>query len=109
MRDLTVSNPTQAALDYPPDLLSPLADTRGLVYRPHPLGLESAREAVAADYARRGLSVSPDRIVLTSSTSEAYSLLFKMLCDPGDEVLVPEPSYPLFEQLTRLDAIVAVP
>jgi len=109
VRDLTVSNPTHAALDYAPDLLSPLADVRGLVYRPHPLGLESARVAVAADYARRGLSVAPDRIVLASSTSEAYSLLFKTLCDPGDEVLVPEPSYPLFEQLTRLDAIVAVP
>ncbi len=109
VRDLTVSNPTQVALDYPPHLLAPLADVRGLVYQPHPLGLESARAAVAAEYGRRGLSVAPDRIVLTSSTSEAYSLLFKALCDPGDEVLVPEPSYPLFEQLTRLDAIVAVP
>jgi len=109
VRDLTVSNPTQVGLEYPQDLLSPLADARGLVYRPHPFGMESARAAVAADYARRGLSVAHDRIVLTSSTSEAYSLLFKTLCDPADEVLVPQPSYPLFEQLTRLDAIVAVP
>ena len=64
-----------------------------------------AREAVAADYARRGVHVAPDRIALTASTSEAYSLLFKVLCDPGDEVLVPRPSYPLFEHLTRLDAV----
>jgi alanine-synthesizing transaminase len=109
VRDLTVSNPTQVGLEYPQDLLSPLADGRGLVYQPHPFGLELARAAVSVDYARRGLSVAHDRIVLTSSTSEAYSLLFKTLCDPGDEVLVPQPSYPLFEQLTRLDAIVAVP
>ena len=109
MRDLTTSNPTRVELDYPPDVMAPLADVRGLVYQPHPLGLELGRAAVAADYGRRGLSVAPDRIVLTSSTSEAYSLLFKVLCDPGDEVLVPQPSYPLFEQLTRLDAIVAVP
>ena len=64
---------------------------------------------MAADYARRGLAVSPDHLVLTASTSEAYSLLFKVLCDPGDEVLVPRPSYPLFEHLTRLDAVAAVP
>jgi len=64
---------------------------------------------VADDFARRGLTVSADRIALTSSTSEAYSLLFKLLCNPGDQVLVPQPSYPLFEHLTRLDAVEAVP
>lgn len=107
--DLTQSNPTRAGLAYPPDLLVPLADPRGLVYRPHALGLPEARAAVAADYARRGIRVEPERIVLTASTSEAYSLLFKVLCDPGDEVLVPRPSYPLFEHLTTLDAVSAVP
>lgn len=107
--DLTQSNPTRAGIAYPPDLLAPLADVRGLQYTPQALGLRDARAAVAADYARRGVSVSAERIVLTASTSEAYSLLFKVLCAPGDEVLVPRPSYPLFEHLTRLDAVVSVP
>jgi alanine-synthesizing transaminase len=107
--DLTLSNPTRAGFDYPIDLLASLADPRGLVYRPQALGLLEAREAVAADYARRGVRTSPERIVLTASTSEAYSVLFKVLCQPGDEVLVPRPSYPLFEHLTRLEALTAVP
>jgi alanine-synthesizing transaminase len=107
--DLTASNPTRAELNYPEALLDSLSDPRGLLYRPEPLGLLAARQAVAADFARRGREVDPDRIALTASTSEAYSLLFKLLCDPGDEVLVPRPSYPLFDHLTRLDAVVAVP
>lgn len=107
--DLTQSNPTRAGIVYPPHLLAPLADARGLLYAPQALGLRDARRAVAADYERRGVSVSAERIVLTSSTSEAYSLLFKILCAPGDEVLVPRPSYPLFEHLTRLDAVGSVP
>lgn len=105
--DLTESNPTRAGFDYPADLLAALADPRALRYRPEPLGLLEAREAVSADFARRAIAVSPARIALTASTSEAYSLLFKVLCDPGDEVLVPQPSYPLFEHLTRLDSVVA--
>ena len=107
--DLTESNPTRAAFHYPADLLAPLADPRGLVYRPEPLGVLDARRAVAEDFARRGALVHPQRLALTASTSEAYSLLFKLLCDPGDEILVPQPSYPLFEHLTRLDAVSAVP
>jgi aspartate/methionine/tyrosine aminotransferase len=103
--DLTLSNPTRAALRYPPDLLRPLADSRALCYEPDPFGLLSAREAVADDFARRGTPVPPDRIVLTASTSEAYSLLFKLLCDPGDTVLAPRPSYPLVEHLTELDGV----
>lgn len=103
--DLTLSNPTHAGFDYPADLLAPLADARALEYNPDPLGLVTAREAVAADYARRQIAVRPDRIILAASTSDAYSLLFKLLCDPGDEVLVPRPSYPLFEHLARLDAV----
>ncbi len=105
--DLTESNPTRAGFDYPSDLLAPLADPRGLSYAPSPLGAIDARRAVAADYARRGLDVAPDRLVLTASTSDAYSLLFKLLADAGDEVLVPRPSYPLFEHLTRLDLVVS--
>ena len=79
------------------------------MYPPEALGAAAARSAVSADYARRGLSVAPDRIVMTSSTSESYSLLFKVLCEPGDEVLTPRPSYPLFEHLTRLDDVVSRP
>ncbi len=107
--DLTESNPTRVGLEYPADLLSPLGDAKGLCYAPDPSGMLEARRSVAADYRRRGVMVGPERIVLTASTSEAYSLLFKVLCDPGDEVLVPRPSYPLFEHLTTLDGVVARP
>ena len=107
--DLTESNPTRAGFDYPPDLLAPLADPRALGYLPAPLGRRDAREAVARDYARQRLDVSPDRIVLTASTSDAYSMLFKLLADAGDEVLVPRPSYPLFDPLTRLDLVTPRP
>ena len=103
--DLTESNPTRAGLLCPPDVLALLADERGRRYEPVPAGLAAAREAVAADYARRGVAVDPGRIVLTASTSEAYALLFKLLCDPGDDVLVPRPSYPLFEYLARLESV----
>lgn len=107
--DLTESNPTRAGFAYPADLLAPLADPAGLVYDPRPLGLPAARAAVAEDHLRRGLKVPASRIALTSSTSEAYAFLFKLLCNPGDGVLVPRPSYPLFEHLTRLECIRAVP
>jgi alanine-synthesizing transaminase len=103
--DLTESNPTRAAIPYPDDLLASLADPEALSYEPHPFGLPSARAAVAADQSRRGARVDPDRVVLTASTSEAYSWLFKLLCNPGEGVLVPQPSYPLFEHLTALDAV----
>src|SRR5262249_26143988 len=106
---LTLSNPTRAGFDYPGDLLEPLANSRGLTYEPRPFGLMDARHAVASDYQRRGASVAADRIVLTASTSEAYSLLFKLLTDAGDEVLVPRPSYPLFDHLTQLDGVIACP
>jgi aspartate/methionine/tyrosine aminotransferase len=103
--DLTETNPTRVGIAYPPDLLTPLADPGALSYEPSPRGLASAREAVAADHARRGVSVYPGRILLTSSTSEAYAWLFKLLCDPGDAVLVPRPSYPLFAYLARLESV----
>src|SRR3954468_24852305 len=80
--DLTESNPTRAGFDYPAELLAPLSTSRGLVYAPEALGVRAARETVAVDFARRGFDVIPDRIVLTASTSEAYSFLFKLLCDP---------------------------
>jgi alanine-synthesizing transaminase len=107
--DLTESNPTRAGFEYPADLLAPLASADGLVYQPCPFGLIDARRAVTDDYARRGLRVEVDRVVLTASTSEAYSMLFKLLADAGDEVLVPRPSYPLFDHLTRLDLVAPKP
>jgi len=107
--DLSESNPTQVGLTYPDHLLAPLASPRALRYEPHPLGLRSAREAVAGEFARRGARVDPDHLVLSASTSEAYSWLFKLLCEPGDSVLVPQPSYPLFDYLSRLEAVRTVP
>ena len=104
--DLTVSNPTRVGIQYPADLLAALAAPAALRYQPAPLGMREAREAVAATFARRGLRMDPDRIVLTASTSEGYSLLFKLLCEPGrSNVLTPVPSYPLFDHLTRLDGV----
>jgi aspartate/methionine/tyrosine aminotransferase len=107
--DLTESNPTRAGFRYPPELLHPLASDAALRYEPHPFGLPSAREAVARDHLRRGAAIDPNHVVLTASTSEAYTWLFKLLCDPGDAVLVPRPSYPLFEHLTSLEGVRAAP
>lgn len=103
--DLTASNPTQVGIEYPPDLLDGLSQPSSLVYDPQPLGARNARQAVAQDHARRGAAVSGDDVVLAASTSEMYSWLFKLLCDPGEAVLVPSPSYPLFEHLTRLEGV----
>lgn len=107
--DLTGTNPTLAEFEYQPDLLRPLAAPEALRYEPRPFGRIDAREAVARDYQRQGVLVDAGRVVLTASTSEAYSLLFKLLAGAGDEVLVPRPSYPLFEHLTRLDLVTAIP
>ena len=107
--DLTVSNPTSCGIPYPEDLLAPLADPAGLRYRPDPRGLRSTREAIAAEYGRGGARVDPNRVVLTASTSEAYTFLFKLLCAPGESVLAPVPSYPLFEHLAGLEAVELVP
>jgi alanine-synthesizing transaminase len=105
--DLTVSNPTCVGIHYPDTLLAPLSQPEGLVYRPSPFGLLDACQAVAEMYAQRGLRMDARQIVLTASTSEAYSLLFKLLGDPGQsDVLTPMPSYPLFDHLTRLDGVV---
>jgi hypothetical protein len=104
--DLTLANPTAASLPYADEeIRRALTTADPLRYDPRPFGLESARIAVAEDWARRGFRVQPARIALTSSTSEAYSFLFKLLCDAGDEVLVPAPSYPLFDHLARFDEV----
>ena len=101
--DLTASNPTNIGLRYREDeLLKSLVHAQALTYNPEPKGLPAAREAVSTYYAAHGSQVSPDNLILTTSTSEAYSFLFRLLCDPGDTVLVPAPSYPLFDFLADL-------
>jgi aspartate/methionine/tyrosine aminotransferase len=107
--DLTESNPTRVGIPYPGDLLSSLGDPAALRYEPSPFGLPSARRAVAEDHCRRGVTVDPAHVVLTASTSEAYGWLFKLLCNPGEGVLVPRPSYPLFDHLTALEGVRAHP
>jgi alanine-synthesizing transaminase len=103
--DLTASNPTRCGFRYPDSLLAALADPRALDYDPQPRGLLPAREAVCRYYADHGVALDPSQIMLTTSTSEAYSFLFRLLCDPGGEVLVPQPSYPLFDFLAALDDV----
>jgi aspartate/methionine/tyrosine aminotransferase len=108
--DLTESNPTRAGIPYDAErILAALASPLALRYEPHPFGLATAREAVAVELSRQGPAVDASCIALTASTSEAYAFVFKLLCDPGDEVLVPRPSYPLFEHLARLECVKAVP
>jgi aspartate/methionine/tyrosine aminotransferase len=107
--DLTETNPTAVGLPYPADVLDALATRRAAVYRPDPMGDAEARDAVAATLRDRGAEIDAGQVVLVSSTSEAYAVLFKLLCDPGQSVLVPQPSYPLFGLLTGLDAVAAVP
>ena len=103
--DLTVSNPT-TAFDYPHEAIrEALHGSADFTYRPDPFGLEPARETVAEFYREEGFALDPSCIALTASTSEAYSLLFKLLCDSGDEVLIPVPSYPLFEYLAALEGV----
>ena len=101
--DLSCSNPTALDLAYPEEFYAELFDVRAMAYEPEPLGLRVAREAVAEHYyERRGHRVTPDRVALTASTSEAYANLLALLCDPGDIILVPGPSYPLLDYLAEL-------
>ena len=101
--DLTSSNPTACGFDLNPDeILAPLHDLCSLRYTPDSKGLLSAREAIASYYAGHAATISAEQIILTASTSESYSHLFRLLCDPGDEVLVAQPSYPLFGYLADL-------
>jgi len=110
--DLTVSNPTRAGLRYDETpILQSLASPHAMDYDPQPKGLPSARAAVAAYYqTQHGIhSLDPERLILTTSTSEGYSFVFRLLCNPGDELLVPKPSYPLFEFLADLQDVKLVP
>jgi alanine-synthesizing transaminase len=103
--DLTASNPTRCGFEYDAELLTALADPHALDYAPQPRGVLQARSSVCNYYAGHGVALNPEQIVLTTSTSEAYSFLFRLLCDAGNEILVPQPGYPLFDFLATLDDV----
>ena len=113
VHDLTIANPTQCGFTYDPHLVDELQNKQALSYEPEPRGMATAREAVCEYYREHAeglaqsveLALTPDQVVLTTSTSEAYSYLFRLLCDPGDEVLIAQPSYPLFDFLATLDDV----
>jgi aspartate/methionine/tyrosine aminotransferase len=108
--DLTLSNPTLAGIPYAAGIADALVRSPdALRYEPTPFGLATARAAVSALFRERGIAVPAEHVALTASTSEAYAFSFKLLCDPGDEVLVPAPSYPLFEHLAALESVRLVP
>ena len=104
--DLTASNPTRCGFDYDYHaIMRALCSPASAGYHPDPHGLLSARQAVAGYYAERGIQVQAQDIILTTSTSEAYSFIFRLLCDPGDELLIPTPSYPLFDFLADIQDV----
>jgi len=107
--DLTESNPTRCGFDYPSDLLSELSSPAVLRYEPFPFGHPRACRAVADYLKTKGHAVDPDRIVLTASTSEAYSFLFKLLGGPGDGFLIPTPGYPLLDHLLQMEGLEMLP
>jgi aspartate/methionine/tyrosine aminotransferase len=107
--DLTVSNPTAAGLSYPPEWVDELADPALLSYAPDPKGNSLTRRSIAALFSKKGVPVTEDKIILTASTSEAYAWLFRLLADPGDRILVPSPSYPLFGYLAGLNDLETAP
>ncbi len=108
--DLTVSNPTQVGLSYPAEeILQAIANPLSLEYQPHACGLPLARQAVVDYYQTRAVSISAERVFLTASTSEAYTVLFKLLMEANDSVLVPVPSYPLFEHLAQIECVRPLP
>lgn len=103
--DLTASNPTRCGFDYPADLLETLSDPRAFDYDPNPKGALRAREAICRYYADHQVQFDPGQMILTTSTSEAYSYLFKLLCNPDDTILVPQPCYPLFDFLADAEVV----
>lgn len=107
--DLTESNPTKAGLSYPQaQIIAALSNKDVLKYQPSAQGMKEAREAIARYYAEIGCEIDPEYLFITASTSEAYSYLFKLLTAPGDDVLIPAPSYPLFEMLAGFESVHSV-
>ena len=108
--DLAASNPTRCGFQYDEaGILAALGDARAMVYDPDPRGMRSAREAVCRYYEEHGARVEPEQIFLTTSTSEAYSWVFRLLCDAGDEVLIAQASYPLFDFLAQIEDVKLAP
>jgi alanine-synthesizing transaminase len=107
--NLTASNPTQCGFTYDANLLVDLSANDAFSYDPDPRGMVHAREAVCGYYADHGARIDAEQVVLTTSTSEGYSWLFRLLCDPGDEILIAQPSYPLFDLLATIDDVKLVP
>ncbi len=104
--DLSASNPTECGFKYDaPAIMRSLCAPATLQYRPDPKGIKSAREAVSAYYAERDERIGVDDLILTASTSEAYSFVFRLLCNPGDELLIPTPGYPLFDFLADVNDV----
>lgn len=104
--DLTESNPTQAGFAFPHrPILQALVLSKSSLYQPQPFGSEEARRAIVQMYARQGVAIRPEQIILTASSSEAYSFLFRLLLNPGEEALFPSPSYPLFDFLGQLNDV----
>src|SRR3989338_10681836 len=105
--DLSESNPTHCGFDYlKSSLLAPLADPKNILYEPNPKGMPEARYAIQAYYQEKKATIPLEHIFLTASTSEAYSLLMRLLANPGQRILVPRPSYPLFDFLADLNDVV---
>lgn len=108
--DLTLSNPTKANISYPEsEILQSLSNSSSLLYEPSPKGFLTARETISLYYSSLGFSVSVDDIFLTSGTSEGYSYVIKLICNPGDEILIPAPSYPLLDFIASLELVKVVP
>lgn len=107
--NLSESNPTKTNLVYDNDILSCFLKKENLKYEPDPKGIKNARNIVVDYYKEKDLSLSPEEIILTSGTSEAYSFIFKILCNPFDNILIPQPGYPLFEYLASLEMVKTKP
>jgi len=105
IKDFSLNNPTKVGLEWDQSVLGVLADPCNSYYDPDPQGLITARNALSQHLSRQGRLVDPDDLFLCASTSEAYSWLFKLLCNEGDAVLVPKPGYPLFEHLATLEYV----
>jgi len=106
VHDLTNSNPTECGIPYPgQEIRDALSGPEILQHHPDPRGLISARTAIASEYQKSGVRIDPQHLFLTASTSEAYSILFRLLCNPGDSILIPQPSYPLFDYLAQINDV----
>jgi len=103
--DLTASNPTNCGFVYPPEMFSALSSLDNLQYHPDACGMEKGRQAVSQYYARQKVALPPSDIILTASTSEAYSFLMRLLVNPGQKILIPKPSYPLFQFLLEINDV----